>query len=123
VHRPHVRDHCPVTVHFPDSEMPRRGRFAAGAIVVSAAALVSGSLAWLLALVADGTRAEEYESGSRFAASALLLTTVGLTTVAALVSYWLARTFRRRSRLGFSVMVGLTPCLLAVALVPWLWNR
>ena len=112
-----------MTVDLSDVATPGRGRCTAGAIVVSVAALVSGSLAWLLALVAEGTPAEEYESGSRFAASALLVTSVVLTVLAALVGYWLAWTSRRRGRLGFSVMVGLTPCLLAVALVPWLWNR
>ena len=112
-----------MTVDLSDVATPRRGRCTAGAIVVSVAALVSGSLAWLLALVAEGKPAEEYESGSRFAASALLVTSVVLTVLAALVGYWLAWTSRRRGRLGFSVMVGLTPCLLAVALVPWLWIR
>ena len=112
-----------MTVDLPDVATPRRGRCAVGAIAVAVAALASGSLAWLLALVADGTPAEEYESGTRLAACALLVATVGLTVVAALVGYWLAWISRRRRRLGFSVMVGLTPCLLAVALVPWLWNR
>lgn len=104
----------------PDATAHRRGTI--GAVLVCLAALVSGSLAWVLALEADGTPSHEYEPGTRFAAASLLVATVVLTAILALVGYRLAWTSRRRGRLGFSVMVGLTPCLVAVAIVPWLWN-
>ncbi len=95
---------------------------ATGIAIVVVGSTVASWAAMVLAVDAAGGP-PEHNAGASFANLAGLMLTCAATLALGLSAFGVAWSLRRSQRRAlFSTMVGLTPGVLAIAVVPWLWT-
>lgn len=92
------------------------------AFVVAAAAFGCGVLGVRRALAADGVAPDDYDAGNRFGAAVIGLSGITLTVGISLTCWVLAVVVVRRHRALVAASIGITPAVLAIALIPWWWH-
>lgn len=93
------------------------------ALGIALAGWVGGGLGMRRAVQLDGHDAGSYDAGNRAAILfGYMASTVG-TMAVAVICFLVALAVGRARYRALPLVVGLTPCLLAVFVVPWWWNR
>jgi hypothetical protein len=94
---------------------------ASGAVIVSISAVLAGFLGMICAVSIDGVAADDYDAGNRFAIFGAIVLAVFFAGAVGLVAFGLSWT--RHRRLLLATMIGLTPCAVALLVMPVIWNR